>query len=143
MLFDDYELPSDSEFAEAQRDPDTVGNNLVFDWEENAFQMQDGSPVMVSGVDAIKEWLKLIVRLRQERYPIYPADFGTDALDMIGKKFPKGYTLSEFKRKVLETIKYNPGIDDAEGFTWDGEKIYYTLLLADGSKEVTEVEYRY
>ena len=103
----------------------------------------DGSPVMVNKTEAAKEWINLVVRTRQGRYPIYAVDFGGDAMDIIGKKLPKGFNLSEFKRKMIESIKYNPGIDDAEGFTYDGEYIRFTCLLADGTKEVTEVEYRY
>ena len=84
-----------------------------------------------------------MVRTRQGRYPIYPVDFGGDALDFVGKKIPRGFSLSEFKRKMLESGRYNPGIDDMEGFTFDGDKIYITVLLSDGTKEVSEIEQRY
>lgn len=143
MLFDE-KVTTNEEFAEPQlRDPDELGRALVFDWDENHFVMEDGSPVMVTKTEAAKEWLNLVVRTRQGRYPIYAPDFGGDAMDIIGKKIPKGYTISEFKRKMTESIQYNPGIDDVEGFTYDGEYIRFTCLLADGTKEVTEVEYRY
>lgn len=143
MLFD-TDSTTLEEFGQAQlRDPGELGLALVFDWNENHFVMEDGSPVMVRKTEAAKEWLNLVVRTRQGRYPIYAADFGGDAMDIVGKKIPKGFSLSEFKRKMIETIAYNPGIDDVEGFTYDGEVIRFTCLLADGTKEVTEVEYRY
>lgn len=143
MLFDTASTTNE-EFAQpAVRDEGELGLALVFDWDENHFVMEDGSPVMVTKTEAAKEWINLVVRTRQGRYPIYAVDFGGDAMDIIGKKLPKGFNLSEFKRKMIESIKYNPGIDDAEGFTYDGEYIRFTCLLADGTKEVTEVEYRY
>ena len=142
MLFDNQSVVYNEEYSDASERPEeVVGRNLVFDWTENHFEMEDGSPVMVTKVDAVKEWLELVVRTRQGRYPIYPADFGGDAMEIIGKKIPKGYNLSEFKRKMLETIEYNPGVDDAEGFNYDGEKIRFTVLLADGTEEVSEFEY--
>lgn len=144
MLFDDITQEPAEEFAEGEvRDPSEVGIGLAFDWDEDHFIMEDGSPVMVRKADAVKEWINLVVRTRQGRYPIYPNDFGGDAYDLIGKKIPKGYMLSEFKRKMLESSQYNPGIDDMEGFTYDGEKISITVLLTDGTKEVAEVEQRY
>lgn len=141
MLFDKKEVANIEEYSDAGKPIEEVGRNLVFDWDENHFVMEDGSPVMVTKVDAVKEWLTLVVRTRQSRYPIYPVDFGGDAMDIIGKKIPKGYNLSEFKRKMLESIEYLPGIDDAEGFNYDGEKIRFTVLLADGTEEVSEFEY--
>ncbi len=143
MLFDTASTDFEEFSQGVVRPEDELGLDLVFDWTENHFVMEDGSPVMVNKTDAAKEWLNLVVRTRQGRYPIYPADFGGDAMDIIGKKIPKGFSLSEFKRKMIETIAYNPGIDDVEGFTYDGEVIRFTCLLADGTKEVTEVEYRY
>jgi len=143
MLFDEKTTVIE-EFSEGYTRPEEeLGNALVFNWDERHFEMEDGSPVMVNKTGAAKEWLNLVVRTRQERYPIYAADFGGDAMDIIGKKLPKGFNLSEFKRKMVESIKYNPGIDDVEGFTYDGEYIRFTCLLKDGTKEVTEVEYRY
>lgn len=141
MIFDNIEAVKLEEFAEPmQRDPTEVGIGLAFNWDEDHFEMLDGSPVFTSGVEAVKEWIELVVRTRQGRYPIYPADFGGDALDLVGKKIPKGFSLSEFKRKMLESGRYNPGIDDMEDFTWDGEKISITVLLSDGTKEVSEIE---
>lgn len=143
MLFDDVTVTNE-EFTEPMlRDPTEVGIGLAFCWDEDHFYMKDGSPVMVTAVDAVKEWLELVVRTRQGRYPIYPIDFGGDALDLIGKKIPRGFSLSEFKRKMLESSRYNPGIDDMEDFTWDGEKISISVLLSDGTKEVAEFEQGY
>ena len=141
MLFDTTTVTESEYAAEDVRADDAIGIGLKFNWDERHFEMQDGSPIMVNGISAVKEWLNLVVRTKQGRYPIYPADFGGDAMEMIGKKIPKGFPLSEFKQKMLQSIAYNPGIDDMEDFTYDGEYIYITALLTDGTKEVTEIEY--
>lgn len=127
----DYEVLADG----------SVQGNLVFDWTTNTFVMSGGSPIVVKGSSSVREWINLVARVRQGRYGIYPADFGADALDIIGKKFPKGYKVSEFKRRMEESIRYCDGITSVSGFDFDGEKINFTVALADGTEEVAQVEY--
>ena len=104
MLFDDYS-PPEYDYSGTPTDPTVIHDGLKFDWQKNEFVMESGSPIIVSGGNAVKEWLELVVRTRQGRYPIYPVDFGGDALDIVGQKLPKGYGLSEFKRKMLESAE--------------------------------------
>lgn len=140
MLFDNY-TPPEYDYSGTPVDPTIVRDGLKFDWQNNEFYMESGSPAVVSGGNAVKEWIELVVRTRQGRYPIYPVDFGSDALDIVGQKVPKGYGLSEFKRKMLESAEYNPGIANMDGFVYDGEKINIDVYLTDGTREVAEIEY--
>lgn len=140
MLFDETTANIDEFAAVNTRPEDEIGTGLAFDWEENRFLMEAGSPVMVSGIKAIEEWMNLAVRTRQNRYPIYPVDFGGDAMDIIGKKLPKGFQLSEFKRRMEETAAYNPGISDLDEFVFDGEKIRIKAILSGSMREVLEIE---
>jgi len=116
-------------------------NALAFDWQSNSFIMVDGNPKLVRGSEAVKEWINLAARTEQSKLPIYPSDFGGDCKSLIGKRMPKGYDLSEFKRKMMETAKYCEAVTGLSSFYTDGETISFTVTLSDDSKEVAEVGY--
>lgn len=140
MLFDDYKEPV-FDVVEVTHDPDVIAGALKFDWETNTFEILDGSPVIVRGGNAVKEFLQLTVRTKPGRCPIYPVDFGGNAMEYIGKKIPKGFGLSEFKRRMVETAGYCPGIANIDGFEYDGSRIHCEVELTDGTREVEEIEY--
>lgn len=137
MLFD--AVAQEQEAMTATRPETEIGMGFAFDWQNQRLKMQDGTPVLVYGVAAIKEWVQLVVRTRQRRSPIYPADFGAPVQDLIGQKAPKGYDLSELRRHLAESAAYNPGIRDVGQMRWDGETIQCTLTLEDNEDGITEV----
>lgn len=137
MLFD--AVAQEQEAMTATRPETEIGMGFAFDWQNKRLKMQDGTPVLVYGVAAIKEWVQLVVRTRQGRYHIYPADFGAPVQDLIGQKAPKGYDLSELRRHLAESAAYNPGIRDVGQMRYDGETIQCTLTLEDNEDGVTEV----
>lgn len=137
MLFD--AVAQEQEAMTATRPETEIGMGFAFDWQNQRLKMQDGTPVLVYGVAAIKEWVQLVVRTRQGRYSIYPADFGAPVQDLIGQKAPKGYDLSELRRHLSESAAYNPGIRDVGQMRWDGATIQCTLTLEDNDDGITEV----
>ena len=68
MLFD--AVAQEQEAITATRPETEIGMGFVFDWDHQQLKMQDGTPVLVYGIAAIKEWVQLVVRTRQGRYPI-------------------------------------------------------------------------
>ena len=137
MLFD--QIAQEQEAITATRPETEIGMGFAFDWDRQQLKMQDGTPVLVYGVAAIKEWVQLVVRTRQGRYAIYPADFGAPVQDLMGHKAPKGYDLSELRRHLAESAAYNPGIRDVGQLSYDGEIIRGTLTLEDNEDGITEV----
>lgn len=132
---------------EEQETPETaVMAGFRFDYKNNAFVMDAGSPAEVTGVEAVKEWIQLVVRTAQKRYAIYPSNFGARAQDLVGKKIPsapKGLDLSELRRHLLESAKYLPAIKDISKLAYKGEKILCTVILeteAIRTQEVITVE---
>lgn len=112
MLFD--AVAQEQEAITATRPETEIGMGFAFDWKNQRLNMQDGTPVLVYGVAAIKEWVQLVVRTRQGRSPIYPADFGAPVQDLIGQKAPKGTT----SRSCAATWQNPPPTTPASG-TWD------------------------
>jgi len=116
------------------------GVTLVFDWTSDTYDMTEGSPTEVTGLEAVKAWLELVVRTRRGRYAIYPADFGTSALDLIGRKLPRGYALAELQRELEESAAYCPTIEDVTGVEYDGRAVVCTVTLDDDTTEVITIE---
>lgn len=120
--------------------PETaVMAGFKFDWKENRFVMAAGTPEEVTGTEAVKAWLELVIRTRWGRYAIYPADFGAPVQELMGRKYPKGFDLSELRRQLSETAKYLPAIREISDVTYDGETIQCTVLLETETGETQEV----
>lgn len=116
-----------------------IGTGFLFDWEHGCYFMEAGSPVEVTGTEAVKEWIRQVLRTWRGRYAIYPLDFGAPAQALVGQKAPKGFDLSELRRQLTESATYNPAITDVGPVTYDGRTITCTITLATGTGEEKEV----
>ena len=138
MLFDALEAET---FAAAQpRDPREMGVTFLFDWDNHRYYMESGSPVEVTGDQAVQAWLQQVLRTKQRRYAIYPVDFGALLQDLIGYKAPNGFLLSELRRQLLDSAGHCAAIQDGK-LEWnrDDGTITGDLTLEDPSGEHTEV----
>ena len=136
MLFDKNETV---ETETAQGSDAVVMAGFRFDYKTNSYVMEAGTPVEVTGKEAVKAWLEQVIRTAQGRYDIYPSDFGARLQDLVGRKAPKGFDLSEFNRQLRETARYLPAIQDISRADYDGETIQCTVTLASSTGETTEV----
>lgn len=137
MLFD--QVAQEQEEITATRPETEIGMGFAFDWDTQRLQMQEGTPVLVYGIAAIKEWVQLVVRTRRGRSPIYPEDFGAPVQDLVGRKAPRGYDLSELRRCLTESAAYNPGIREIGQMSYDGTVINCPITLEDNEDGTTEV----
>ena len=46
-------------------------NTFDFDFKNGEFRMENGNPVVLSGIDALKMWIKKYLRTQLNRYSIY------------------------------------------------------------------------
>ena len=106
MLFDKETAATT---GQAARPEAVLGTGFWFDWTEQHYLMDAGSPVEVTGTGALKAWVNLVVRTKRDRYPIYPLDFGAPAQELIGRKYPKGYKLSGAQAAVFGKRRLLPG----------------------------------
>ena len=138
MLFD--RAAAVQEPAAEPRPATVMGRTLVFDWANERYYMNNGSPAEAEGTAAVKAWLRQWIRVRLGRYPIYPSNYGSSAMDLIGKRIPRGFGLSELRRELVESATYCPAIRDVSSFYYDGSEISCTLTLQDGNQEVVTFE---
>lgn len=138
MLFDALEAET---FAAAQpRDPREMGVTFLFDWDNHRYYMESGSPVEVTGDQAVQAWLQQVLRTKQRRYAIYPVDFGALLQDLIGYKAPNGFLLSELRRQLLDSAEYCAAIQTIGTLDWNTDgTITGDITLEDPSGESTEV----
>ena len=120
----------------------SIANSFVFDYTTNTFRMIDGSPVLITGIDAVSQWLELFVRTIPKKYAIYgEEDFGVDATKLIGKKsIPSGAIISEIKREIEDGVLLCPAIQSVYDFDLSGSTISFTVSLHDGEERELSIE---
>lgn len=85
---------------------------VKWDFEKGQPIFQNGSPVVVTGNEAIKTWVWKTLITARRRYEIYTWDFGNDMYSLIGQNFTEDTKQSEAARYVREALEINPYITD-------------------------------
>ncbi len=138
-------FPTISEEIPAQAATD-IGRAPVYDNDASAFTLLDGALSECSGVAAVRQWIRLMLKQPKGKIPIYQTDSDTQpGIDrsLFGQRLPKGMLEAELIRGVQETLAFCPAIRSADGFSVTREFRTYTITctvhLYDGSSlEVTE-----
>ena len=119
-----------------------VKTSFSFDDAASKFTLIDGSPEVITGTTAVKEWLKLLVRTIPGKYAVYgDTAFGVDTTLLIGKKsLPSGAVLSELKRQITDGALLCPAIESVSDFSIDGSTITFTVALKSGEGGEVSVE---
>lgn len=125
-----------------EQDSTEVRTSFSFDDAASKFTLVDGSPKVITGTAAVKEWLKLLVRTTPGKYAVYgDTAFGVDTTLLIGKKsLPSGAVLSELKRQITEGAMLCPAIGSVSDFSIDGSTITFSVALKSGEEGEVSVE---
>lgn len=82
---------------------------------------------MITGIDAVKQWIKLCLDTPRYRYTQYPWNYGTDFDELVGK----GYTLGDLKpilkRMVTEALSENKEIKSVSDFVIEKNGDYVSM----------------
>lgn len=108
--FEPTELPQTSTVAE------TYGKELAFDFQKGDFIMENGSPKIVEGIQALKTWIEKTIRTARYRFPIYTFQYGCELEDIIGYDLPRAVLESEVQRVIREALVYDNRIEDVRDF---------------------------
>lgn len=115
-----------------------VGRSFIFDYSKGQHIMTDGKPKETTELEAIKQWLELLVRTSLEKYAVYDdTGFGTTWDRYIGyRQLPKGFIASELEREIQENCnKYCPAIERITDFSavrlTDGLEVSFTAELTN------------
>lgn len=82
----------------------TIGRSIKFDYDKQAFIVDEGKLVEPTKIDAIKQWIELYIRTEINKYAIYTESFGIDTRGLLGYRLPRGYQVAEIMRRINEGI---------------------------------------
>ncbi len=90
---------------------------VKWDYENNMPIFKNGSPVMVSGKEAVLVWARKALQTNRYRHEIYTWDYGSEVESLIGQPFTEELKQSEATRYVKECLLSNPYITDVTDIT--------------------------
>lgn len=132
-----------------RRVAESIGRSPAFvfheDGRSDSFQLIDGALVERQGVEAVKQWLELMLRQKPGAIPIYRTSGttqpGVEAASL-DRRVPEGWIFAEIERNVRETAAFCPAIRSLDSFKFTrvrrGVEVRFTVRLHTGeSEEVT------
>ena len=114
-----------------------------FDFKSGEFNMKNGNPVVLEGVDALKLWIQKCIRTQLNRYSIYEGkQYGANIEDLvIGQSYGKGFAESELQREIEEALLRHEDILSLGDFSVSTKRklmeVSFTLATTYG--ELSEV----
>lgn len=113
---------------------------IKWDYENNIPIFNNGIPVVVTGVEAIKVWVWRTLQTPRYRYQIYTWDYGSEIESLIGAPFSEALKQSEVERYLKECLLINPYIIDISdvvvNFEGDKFRIECTIVTVYGEVKV-------
>ena len=99
-------------------------DTFLYDFKVCDFVMDDGDPVKVSGIEALKVWITKILHTQLNRYQIYAGtSYGANIEDLvIGKGYSTAVIQSELRREIETALLQNEDIEYVSDFVLTREK---------------------
>lgn len=94
-----------------------LGKTPSINFEKSSIIIANGTPKLITDLEAIKQWIILYVITPRDVYPIYEGtDFGTNWRKLLGRKKlnNSGYEESELIREITEGLPLNPAIESVQ-----------------------------
>lgn len=82
---------------------------------------------MITGVDAVKQWIRLCLEVPRYRYTQYPWTYGQDFEDMIGRTYSEGDLKPILERMVNEALSLNSEIKSVTDFKVKKDNDHVTM----------------
>jgi hypothetical protein len=114
---------------------------VKWDYEKNIPIYVNGSPVIVSGKEAILVWAWKALQTSRYRHDIYTWDYGCEVESLIGQPYSDELKQSEAARYVRECLLTNPYItgvyDITASFTGEVMSIGCTIETIYGEANIS------
>ncbi|MED0737858.1 DUF2634 domain-containing protein [Aneurinibacillus thermoaerophilus] len=142
------EMPNSDDFLQEveqeQLDID-LGVTFLFDYEKGDFVLENGSPVEVTDIEAVKAWITKMLKTEQGKYEAYESElyaenpdyrYGTKIREIAIQHIATDYKKAEIKRELEEKVTRHPRISFLSDFRFEQEDecmtIYFRVNLIDG-----------
>ena len=125
---------------------ESIGRSPEFVFHEDgrsgSFPLVDGALVERQGIEAVKQWLELMLRQKPGAIPIYRTSGttqpGVEAASL-DRRVPEGWIFAEIERNVRETAAFCPAIRTLDSFKFTrvrrGVEVRFTVRLHSGESE--------
>lgn len=118
-------------------------DTFLYDFKDCDFVMEDGDPIKVSGIKALKVWITKILHTQLNRYQIYAGtSYGANIEDLvIGKGYSTAFIQSELRREIETALLQNEDIEYVLDFvlTRDKDKLDISFTVGTVYGEETYV----
>lgn len=102
---------------------------VAWDFDKGQPIFENGSPVFITGKEAVKVWVWKALITRRTLYEIYTHNFGDDVETLIGQNFTVSTKQAEAARYVREALEINPYITDVSNITVDFSDSRLTIAV--------------
>ena len=102
------------------------------DWETGRFALKGGEPYLLSGVEALKIWVKCALHADSVRYlySAHSADYGNQLAELVGESMDRGILENRLKKEIRETLLVSPYITAVDGFVFARKGAEVTVRFA-------------
>lgn len=100
---------------------------IAWDFAKNIPIFQDGKPLEVTGLEAVKVWIWKALHTARYQYEAYTWDYGNELESLIGSDFSDELKQSEAIRYVKEALEICPYIERVEQVKANFEDSTFTI----------------
>lgn len=134
------------EFPTETKVKEDFGESFLFDFQQGDFVLRDGRLIKIHGIEALKVWIRKILKTERDKFKIYEdTEYGTGLEDLIGQTLPRDFVESELKREITTALEKHPMIKNISNLeiSLDGEKVMieFTVNLTQGNAFNQEVTF--
>nr|DAZ52448.1 MAG TPA: Protein of unknown function (DUF2634) [Caudoviricetes sp.] len=96
---------------------------------------------MISGIEAVKQWLTIALAIDRYKYTQYSWENGSELSTLIGQGYEKDYVDSEVERMISEVAELNDDITDVSDFniTFEDDRLTVSFKVSTvyGEEDMT------
>lgn len=119
----------------------TVHRTYAFDVEKGEFLLQpNGEPVVLEGLDALRQQVQMALITERYTYPIYSSDYGNELKELIRSEGTREWKQAEAERLVKEAVEYLLGVELCQDFTfaWQDNSLHIEFVVVTEEGIFTE-----
>jgi len=116
MIFPDWGTAPAGAAAEAL----PLYTEWAVDWDKGCFALRNGAHYLVTGVEALKTWVRCALHAQSVRYAYsaHSAGYGNQLAEMMGESMDRGLLENRLRREIRETLLVSPYITAVDGFAF-------------------------
>ena len=114
-------FPFDIDLEDEEESIDEESNATASDYEID-FNTGKLTGRIISGLEAVIQWAKLVLLTERYFYTQYTWNYGSELNELIGKRHSKEYIESEVKRMITDALLINEDIKSIKNIRCDIEK---------------------